>query len=447
MEKLELAVRNYQRIRPRVQIHLAEIDLPPLKVWLADDVVPVVAGYVGRPSFREQATWVLRALGSGAGTPEQQQIEAVDAALVRCARLLSALVSKRGIWGQLTALYPPRDLVLEETIEIDGESHRLRSRRSGPIDELGIEISQVAAMVNRPWGKLARAEDYFEPQQEFAQLADGTVVQRGELIASLNPELHLVGNFVVRCLFHRIATSYGPLESLQRKLLDAVRKLGHTYRDQEKFAAAWKVLQESLAALRQTLQSGSAHSLRDDCMILTQVYAALHPAPDLAWLDVPKECIEQGAPVLRQKLQGLHNGEVFDRIAAALGGLKQLYLDGSPHQSAIDEAIAAAGLVIDESARKVWWNREVVEANWKSYPKRWEFLIKLAEKALRRAAVQEQDLFEDSGASRSAMAMNASRLQELLPASLQKLIIPGQALRSYRLDLEPLLVRLFNKPA
>jgi hypothetical protein len=182
-------------------------------------------------------------------------------------------------------------------------------------------------------------------------------------------------------------------------------------------------------------------------MILTQVYAALQPAPDLTWLDVPKECIEQGAPVLRQKLQGLHNGEVFDRIAAALGGLKKLYIDGSPRQSAIDEAIAADGLVIDESARKVWWNREVVEADWKSYPKRWQFLIKLAEKALRRAAVQEQDLFEDSGASKSAMAMNASRLQELLPVSLQKLIIPGRERRSYRLDIEPHLVRLFSKPA
>ena len=263
---------------------------------------------------------------------------------------------------------------------IVGEDAQGVSTGHRSIDHLQIEISQVAAMVNRPWGDLVNPLDYFNPVQQFVDFGDGRRLQRGEFIPELNPELHPVGNFVVRCLFRRIDIKHQILGSLRRKVLNAAATIAHEYRDTAELAEAWQALAGDLAALQVTHQTGVEHSLRESCMILTQVYGAFHPSPNLAWLDVPQERIDQSIPLVQLRIRGLHNGEMFDRIATALGDLKRLYSGDSPHQSAVEEAIATDGLVIDEAAQTVWWDGQKLQVDWARFRNPWTFLLALAGK-------------------------------------------------------------------
>lgn len=444
MDKVDFLTRSYKRILPEPVGYVENGPLRDLQIWLVDDVCPVIEEFARRPKFREHAAWVLDAIYRGAGTAERREIDALDAALIRCAGALARLAAKRRIRSQLAALYRSIDLVASQKIKISAGGTRILSQQREPFDETSAQLSQVAAIAKRPWTDLVNLEDYFEPKQEFVRTNDGQFLQRGEFIVSLNPELHPIGNFVVRCMFRRVDGMFEVLSASRVKILRAVRAIRHKYSDQDQLEKAWHALQASHAAVRKTFQMGSENQMRDSCVILTQVYASFHPSPDLSWLAISPAIIESDIVSLRHRITHFRNGEMFDRIAAALGDLKRLYADDSPNQSALDEAIASGGLAIQRQSHSVYWERKQVNKDWARFRMPWRLLVALSEKAKLRGSVTESDLYADKTIAASTLGTNAERLRKLLPASLRKLIVPGATRRSYRLDLEPSVVRLFD---
>ena len=445
MDKVEIVTRRYKQILPKPVGFVQDSQLRRLEIWLKDDLCPVVEDYADRPTFRERAAWVLDSIRPGVLTPERQAIDTLDAAVVACARALAEPGSKSRVHAKLVALYPAQTRVVGETVEICGGGRkRVLSQQLGPVDELAPELSQVTALDKRPWDDLVNVNDYFEPQQEFAETEDGRRLQWGQFIVSLNPELHPVGNFVVRCMFRRVDPIVTILNAVHRKIMRAVTALDYRYAVQNQLDAAWKSLQASHAVVKKTFQTGAENQLRDSCIILTQVYAAFDPSPTLDWLDVSPEAIDRDVGSLQHRITHFQNGEMFDRIAAAVGDLRRLYVDEPPEQWAIDEAIAIGALVIDTRFHKAFWEKKPIEVDWKRSRAAWKFLIVLAGKAGHHGHVTESDLYGTEVVSASTMGTNAERLRALLPASLKKHVLPGPDPRTYRLDLLRQHVHLFG---
>ncbi len=120
-------------------------------------------------------------------------------------------------------------------------------------------------------------------------------------------------------------------------------------------------------------------------------------------------------------------------LAAALGELKLLFPEGS-ERTAIEEAIASGGLVINENDHTVYWKGERIIEKMKG--REWQLLISLAKKAMQHAAAGVTDVFNEP-VQDTAMSTTWGRLKPKLPATLRKLVNPGLDRGTYFLDLEP----------
>ncbi|MBI3860969.1 MAG: hypothetical protein HY290_03655 [Planctomycetia bacterium] len=415
-----------------------------LRVWLTDDLCPVIEDYVGRPRFQKFACWPLQALTEGAETPDRQLIVAVDGTIVAMAKTLSELSTDPAAREQLDKQNLRKGLAVEELVEIGANSCRRLGIRSEQVNVLQVGLNQVSEIAGRPWKDLVCATDYFEPEQEWNDSDDGHSVQRAELIVSANPELHAIGNFVVRGLLQRIDSICAPLEMVRGWCLTALAGMPKNWAERrQRIESQWDELQQQVARLRAGCVTGSDNHLRESCIILTQVYAAFHPAPDMAWLGLPDAVIREGANVLRVRLQQFDSAEMIERIAAAVVDLAQLYKDCDVDLSARDEAIAGGGLVIDVGQVNVFWEGLLVGEDLKGRP--WDLLVALARKAKLRAQVEERDLQLDDGRSDSFMPTNRNRLKLALPAGLDQLIVRGNIPRSYRLKLEPQRIHIIER--
>lgn len=271
--------------------------------------------------------------------------------------------------------------------------------------------------------------------QEWSRTPDGRLIQQGHLVVSLNPELHPIGNFVVRGPFQRLEWARAPLASLRRKCLAAVQASGRPYAAQvETLRSAWAELEENARHLEVACRTGPECVLRESCVVLTQIYAAIHPSPDVGWLGLAPEAVSYGAAAIRMRLRQLQGAELFDRVAAALRSLRQLYDPQGEMLATREEAIASGGLVLVRQPPAVYWEGQEVAGPWKGIL--WDFLTELARKARLRSPVAQQDLYPDVK-SATVMSRNAERLRKKLPPTLRRLIVPGNAPQTYRLDLEP----------
>lgn len=442
MERWELALRRYKQIVPETVTEWSDFPFRELGVWLVDDVCPVVEDYCRRPAFRERAAWPVRVLAPGAATPERGLVDAATTDLEKTAKALRHLVGKKLVRRKIDTLYPPKQTVITETVVIGGSGTVSREVETGSVDETTIQLGQIEQIAQRGWKVLVRVEDYFEPVQEFVRTEDGRYVQCGELIVSLTPELHAIGNFVVRCLLRRIETISSIVDSLYQKCRRAVEATGRSYAHLEQLELAYAGLQRNRLALRVALTTGDDNALRESCIILTQVYAAFHPAPDLRWLGLADERVSWGATAIRARFTQFQNAEMMDRIAAALADLRKLYESDGLQQSAIDEAIATGGLVIVEHSGVVYWEGQKISGAWQGVL--WRFLIALARKACFSADVDQRDIYPEVK-SLNIMSRNWERLQVRLPPSLCHLVEPGTQPHTYRLNLDPSRIHVFGE--
>ena len=458
MDQVERAQRQYRRIAPQPVLDWPDVPIEKMKVWVEDDVCPVVEAYRHRPAFMDHAIWPLRALARGAGTAERDLIDAVDAGLVRSARSLLALAGQQAVHRRLRALNPATPQITAEAVVVGGAGARRVDVHWEAVDRLPLEIAQVEQIAGRFWSDLACGHDYFAPMGGWMERPEGeegggatepagSRATPGEFVLDLNPALHPVGDFVSRCLLRRVEILFGLLETFRRKCLHAVQSVGLVAAGRVDVVDAerqcWQALSDGVQALNQACFSGPEARRRDACVILTQTYAAFGRAPDLVWLGLPADVVAFGATVLRHRFTNQRNGDMMDRIAAALGDLRDLYEGGPPQQSAIDEAIARGGLVVIEASKEAFWELQRIDQSWREHPACWKLLRQLAAVARVQGAVKEGDLYPDSGA-RSKLPTTVSRLKKLLPPSLGSRIRPVHGERRYRLELESHRVDLFN---
>jgi len=349
MDRLSLAERRYLQVVPTPVQSWTEFPDRGLVLWLADDVCPVIEDYCRRPAFREQASWPVRVLVAGAPTAERRCIESVDKALVQCAKaLLQVAGRKHSVTQAQSPSWSP-----VETVEISGAGVRRAIRTPATKDTGPLERFQVEMIARRFWTDLVCPEDYFEPCGGWLEKRHSKRVQPGEFLVSLNPELHPVGDFVTRCLLRRVELLRQVLDQFRVRCLQrAGGKLS------EVAGRAWEELEANIRSLRAACQTRLSAQVRDSCVILVQVYAAFHPAPDCRWLSLSESSIASGVLMLRHRLTHARNAEMPERIAAALGDLRRLYVGDTPQAAERDEAIASGGLVVVADPPGVFWEEK-----------------------------------------------------------------------------------------
>lgn len=435
MNKVQTVLRLYQQISPRTPDFVDGSERRKLVVWLRDDVCALIENVIGRLTFRTHATWVLDNLAPGSQTPERQQIDSMREALVECARLQTKLAEVKGIGAQVAGLFPPRMHVQHQSVEISGSGVRRQNPVQELVDASALEFDQVAAIAKNPANDLISTNDYFGPWPEFITTADDQVLTRGDLVVSLNPELHAVGNFVVRAMFRRLDVLVTVLASVRGKVNRAIEATRRKYRAHTEAEEAWRAVRAALSSLKENLETGEDNQFRESCMILCQIYAAFHPSPKVDWLGLPPAVISRGVQTLQHRLTHFQNGEMFVRVVNAISDLDRLYQSDSSHSAAIEAAVAGGGLVIDEKLKKTFWEGKEVRADWARFRNDWNLLVAFTGKPGRSDDVSETDLFGDEVVAQSTMATTVGRLKSRLPASLGKLIVSGSTPRSYRLDL------------
>ena len=448
MDRIELAERRYRQIVPEPVQNWAEMPVRELGIWLKDYVAPLVGEYTARPRFRDAACWSLHEFRAGANTPARRQVDATAAALTRHARLLRAALRSRRVATAIKKSLPPLRLVEREEMVVTGAGVQPISRTMREVDQLPVMTAQIEAIARPFWRDLVDPADYLEPRGAWLLRDEPSEhVTAGEFVVSLNPELHSIGDFISRCLFRRVEVLAEILESADRAVLACVPALGRAApKSVAEVAGDRDQLRETVRQLHTICGPDDEAAVRGSCVILAQVYAAFHPAPDVGWLGLPDDILEVGRHTLRHRFTNARNPELTESVAVALGDLRRLYANEPPGQSALEEAVARGGLVLTMSPCAAYWAKKPLAINWANNDRPWKMLLVLARKGRLASTVEERDLFPNN-ASPSAMPNLCARLKKLLPAELRKQILPGDEPRSYRLKLESAQIVVIDKPA
>jgi hypothetical protein len=444
MELWELAVRRYRQIVPTPAVTWDQVPRRQLAAWLNQDVCAAIEECVGRRRFRELASWPVRAFEPDGNSPELQLVADLDSHLAKYASTLSELADAKLLARKVRELNPPRMVPAKtETVISAGRSvERVLRRRS--FDETVLLRNQVSDFCHRRRPPLVNVLDYFEPQPEWIGTGRRRI-QRADLIRSLQPDLPAIGNMIVWALLRRVDLRMGILDRLTRMCLTASRHFSRRYVARvTELCANRQSAHDRRDSLRKEFQMGQESLLREHCIILTQVYAAFHPEPDLTWLGLPEPVLRSGQDGVRAWLSQNRNNEFTERICAALSVLGRLYTDAERGQSEIEEAIATGDLVIVQDRAEAYWNAEPVSVDPQRNRLSWKLLVQLARKARTRSEIAEADVY-DHPRSKSTLAMAVHRLQEMLPPSLEALIVPGIQKHTHRLDLASRSVHIFNR--
>ena len=441
MQRWEMAARRYAEICPEPGVLLIPSTLSNLRTWLEDDVIPVLSDVTRLPRFRDLATFSLRMLARGTDSNQRRAVERVDRGLIEAAQAILALVNHAQIRTRLGVQDLPQAFSAVGVIEVSNQIDR-RTPTTTSIDSnlscsdlLASEIGGVQCVARRDWDDLVCASDYFSTRQEFVEAADGTRLQRGELINSLNARLLPIGDLVARSLRRRIDVRSDMIRTLGTRTRQVLADAQFGLLDERNcWIRAEHELNDAIRALEALVFADADAILRDSCVILTQVYASIHPAAELDWLGLGEELVGESRGRFPSLLRGHRGSTIHDRIARAIQDMGQLYRGIDPSISHLDRAIASGGLVIHEPSQSAWWDGDQI--NFGNSTNNFNFLAALARKACRTQAVTETDLYPDDSPSTSTMGNRWNRLGRCLPGSLAQLIQPGALPRSYRLLLE-----------
>lgn len=448
MDRINSVVRRYDRIVKKANDLLSASPLRELRDWFQDDVVKLLSGFITRMKFQETASWSLRAFRPGADTDARRQVDAVTKALTRHARLLRTALKSKKVADAIEKFAPPIRSVDNEEVTITGEGIKTNSLSYREVPRLPDITAQIEDIAAPFWTDLVSLEDYLEPTSDWLERVPSSPnITAGDVIVFLNPELHGIGDFVVRCLFRRVDVLLAVLKDCDRTVLTCARSIGgKTPSAVLKLSEDNCRLQEAVQELHAVCHANSEAGLRDSMVILTQVYTALHPSPDIGWLGLDDEIVTRGRDNLRYRLLKPSNLELPDRVSTALLDLNRLYANEPPGQSELEEAVAKGGLVLAMSSQTVFWKRIKSDVDWSSYTRPWKMFVELARKGRIGADVEEHHIYSD-GSSGSAMGTLFGRLKNLLPPDLRKKIVPGRSPRSYCLELDAEQITILNRPA
>jgi len=447
MDLIRLAMRQYEALVPdslrsEDQDELFQ-QLPESKIeaWFSDCVLPAIDELWQRPIFRNYATWPQRMLAPGAETETREMVERMDACLIEEAKVISQLGGNRQVADQLDRmLADAKDRETREPVE-DGWMLGLPHKHV----MIPYYRDQLESIATGCWTDLVCVDDYFGPaggMMRCEPLPEGAT--EGAMVVSHQAHLRHVGDLISRCMLQRVRSWTGFLAEARAIYLEACRGAeSQELAEVEAEQASWIKLQECWNRLLSICVVGAEARTREACMIAVQVVADFHPSPDLDWLGLDPHTIARFHGQLRATCVSRRDLSILDRIAAALNTLHNLYQGLDPTASAVDEAIASGGLVMIEKTRKVYWECEEIGQSWGIHRKPWELLLILAQRTRLGASVDQSDLYPEP-VSDSTMQNRPRRLKELLPPTLARLIVPGHERVTYRLELSPDKVHLFD---
>jgi hypothetical protein len=444
MDQRELVIRRFQQILPNPAADYIELPREELQIWIREDLTPLLEDYIRRPTVQDYAAWPMRALAIGSVSPERRLIEGVDEALVACGNALARLGANKMLAAKAAKLFPNKESITGGTIEFGDHGSERTSVQVGVVPVGQIELNQIAGIGERDWADLVNLDDYLEPATEWIVNPDGTHIQRGDTIVAFNRNLHLVGNFIVRRMLARVEWRFKLIEKQRQHYLDALNAVVPSYTSQfSTLELAWTRLNKLNNDLQQTFHPAhKLNKLRDACIILVQLYAAFSPDGDLSWLGLSQQTIANSGGAIRIRGNGYRGPHFFERIADALVTLDQLYEENDPSIDEIESAIATGILVVDRGRGLAFWNAE--KLNISSKGAQWKLLVKLAEKVRTKSQVGLNDVWGDRAVSDSIISSTCERLRRNLSPSLRGKVLPGDLTKTYRLDLEPNQVRIFD---
>lgn len=427
MDRIELAVREYERIAPKAAVKWNDVPIRKIMVWLKDYVCPVVEQLAETAQFRKQARWPLEAISKTSLSPTASLVARVDRKLESAAKALLDVAHDVAVAEQIRLQNPPEKQIVRESVRISGEGSRREEAVVDEVDTLPMKEAQVRRIAEHAYADLACADDYFGPvggllpSEELNQIRKhaNSSVTEASLVPSVNPELHLIGDFVTHSMLWRVEVWLDGLTTYRTLCYRAVRSADREAIDAAKAeATAWTELQEAVVELRAAFSTEHDIHLRDACIVLTQVYANFHPVPDLSWLGLPEPIIDRGRTSLTIPVETGRDLQVIDRIAAALGNVKEICTSPSDE---VEWAVETGGLVIVKEPRTVYWEKKEITCSWDKHVAPFGLLVKLAEKARFGNAVEDTDLWDEPGA-KSRLSNLKGRLGELIPPTLSRQI-------------------------
>lgn len=451
MERIELAERQYSRIAPKPGATWPQIPLRHISVWLKDYVCPVVEDLVGNPVFQRCTRWSMEQFAGNRITSGAALVAKVDQSLVDAAQAQLAIIADKAVKQAVAAQNPPKKTITRETVEITSNGIRRVSAVEEMVDSLPRQLAQVRRLADHRFASLACGFDFFAPvgslvpSEELAsRRREGISVTEGDLVVSLTPELHSVGDFVTRTMLRRVDVWTDCLRSHRRMLYTTMRAIsagrGKLQRLQEAEETAWSNLSKTTTALRRFCSTGPTARLCDACMTLTQAYASFHPEPDLGWLGLPENIIRHGIDHLKQDIRSGKSLESLDRIAAALPLLREL----PAGDDCVEAAIQAGHLVLVRKPAQAFWEQNAVGNVWHKNARPFLLLWKLAEKAMCAGGIVcDGDIWDARGAKNRLSQLKGRLLGLLRNSTLARKIsyVNGQGVR---LSLDRQKIHLFE---
>jgi hypothetical protein len=428
LDQWDLAHRKYEQIAPNTSVSMTASQAEQLVRWLKSDVQDLTSSVLEHPGFRRRVLWPLEKLTTASASNERVTVKAVESSIVRFAESLVEFARIEEIWHRLHCLGPHL-----EDIDANDTSN-------SPEGFHGAEF-----LSTRPWKDLVSIADYFGPVAQFNYREDDSR-QWGEFIPFINAELRAPGDFLTRCMLVRIESWKDTLHKFWVRCDAAHQKAKLKFdSDLAKLDEAREELFKRVNVLTNVCTQGKECRLRDSCIALVQIYAAIQPDADLEWLGEASEYSHNASLFLHQ-ITSQRQWDVPERIASALIDVGDLIHKPQDPQDVISQKATTHRLVLIEDSREGFFDSAPIsgenETDWHVYEGAWELLWQLANRAQTRRHVDRfclsnlKDPKSKKPPSLQAIRDRRSRLGKMLVPELDKLIL-DETNGSYRLNLEP----------
>lgn len=440
MNHLDFAIHRYEELVSLSGEQVARQDIG-WEDWLRDDVLPAIETSLLRPRFQDRARWPLETLRPDAETPERRTIEQFQSQLKSLAEVLTEVIRNA----------PPADpsqQLAEVSVGPDLQAaigtmpaldDRTRRRLEEPaLFEMGVH--QVLRMATDPPPQLIDPSNYLLPRPGLLEILDLQNPSAGNAPIVFDSDLLPIGNHLIRRLLKEVRSRYSVLLAVRIRILQELD--GQAFERTEsgrQLDHAWMEFDQLHQRLQQTFHPSDEMALTESCIACTQLYAAVHPSPDLTWLGLPEPLIASGIAGLNQCLQRYWGPEIRHRIVTHLDNLRRLPTTAG---TALEEAIATGGLVINQRAGTAFWRGQEIEG---LTPAPYRFLVALGRAARQHRAMGARDISDEEVVSDSVMSTRWNRLKNRLPTELRSLVIPGTDRGTYRMTLPADQIHLIGR--
>jgi hypothetical protein len=413
------------------------------ETWLREDILPAIEGHLHRPSFQRRARWPLETLRPEADTPERQTIEQFQSRLKSLAEvLMDAILSDSPGESSAALAAAPEGPARGSSIGPATSLIDCNTRRR--LEEptlLQFGVHQVQQMASDPVPQLVETNNYFLPRLGLLETLQTQNRPQGAISIVSEPHLLPIGNHVVRRLLHEAQWRSSVLIAVRTQVL---REFGDQIPEQsslsEVLCREWNEFEQVSRRLQQMFHPSEDMALTEGCIACAQLYAAVHPSPNLVWLGLPDHAVASGIAGLRNRLWRCLGPALGRRVVIHLEALKRVSLTAN---SALEEAIATGGLVINQRTETAFWRGEQISA---LTPAQFRVLVALGRTALHHRLCGFQDVFDDANVGNSNLSTTLGRLKNQVPEDLREFILPGpRGSSTYRLTLPPEQIHLLSR--